>query len=85
MYYKYDRIEFENKKAYIIVDIVIYKDETYLYLISDDNENCIALVKEEKENNEVYFKSPNEDEFKVVMEELARKNHDEIKSLLDEK
>ncbi|HPE14712.1 MAG TPA: hypothetical protein PLT65_02620 [Bacilli bacterium] len=83
MYYKYDRIELENKKAYIIVDTVIYKDEQYLYLVSDDDQDNIALVKEEKTNNDVYFKSPNEEEFKIVMEELVKKNANKIKEILN--
>ena len=64
-----------NEKEFLVLKTLNYNNNNYIYAISTDGNNTIALVKEVIVDNEVMVESiENQNEFKQVMEEIIKSN-----------
>lgn len=67
---KFDVVEV-NGRNFIVLNIINYNNNTYLYLINeDDNNDDCTIVRLNKNNNTYIFEKVNEEELKIVMEKL---------------
>ena len=84
-YEKYDVLEFDNGKKYIVVDTVNFKNHLYLYLANEDESRDYIIVKEELVNGEkLYNQVFDKDEFLNIAKLIAEKNKDLIEELLND-
>lgn len=82
-YERFDIIEFEGGN-YIVLNIVTYKNSTYLYLINnDENKDDVSVVKVII-NNDVaeYVPIDNDEEFEYVIGRLLLDNKDIITDVM---
>ncbi len=76
-------IEFENGN-YMVLDIINSFDNTYLFLINENEyENDTAIVKVKHENNYNYLYIENDEEFNYVLNKLFLNFKDEIYEMWD--
>ena len=67
---KFDVVEV-NGRNFIVLNIINYNNNAYLYLINeDDNNDDCTIVRLNKNNNTYIFEKVNEEELKIVMEKL---------------
>lgn len=82
-YERFDVIEF-NGGSYIILNVVTYKNNTYLYLINnDENKDDVSVVKVII-NNDVaeYVPIDNDEEFEYVIGRLLLDSKDIITDVM---
>lgn len=84
-YEKYDILEFDNGKKYIVVDTVNFRNHLYLYLANESVSRDYVIVKEEIVNGEkIYNQVFDKEEFLNIAKLIAEKNKDLINELLNE-
>jgi hypothetical protein len=84
-YEKYDVLEFDNGKKYIVVDTVNFRNHLYLYLANEEVSRDYIIVKEDIVNGEkLYNQVFDKDEFLNIAKLIAEKNKDLINELLNE-
>lgn len=66
-------ITLDNGKNYEIVDKIKDNDQTYLFLINENDENDKCIRKQVIENDKEILYCLNEDEFKNVLEKFMKK------------
>lgn len=78
-----DVIKFKNGE-YLILDVIINKGNTYLYLINNDEfKNDVSITKVTKNSQNYEFSAINSDEeFDYVMSRIFLNYHDDILELL---
>ena len=71
---------------YIILNIITYKDNTYLYLINNDENKDDVLVVKVVENDGVveYVSIENDTEFEYVINKLMVNNKDILEEYVEE-
>ncbi len=82
-YERFDIIEFDGG-SYIILNVVTYKNSTYLYLINnDENKDDVSVVKVIV-NNDVaeYVPIDNDEEFEYVIGRLLLDNKEIITDVM---
>jgi len=79
---KFDVVEVNDNK-FVVINKVIYNNNTYLYLMNDDeNSDDTAIVKVIEKENEYEFVAIEDDkEFDIIIDKLIIENKDEIKEL----
>ncbi len=73
-----------NNGDYLVLDILKYKDNTYLYLINNNEyENDVSIVKVENENGIIkYSYIDDEEEFNYVINKLFLNHKIEISEFI---
>ena len=66
-------ITLDNGKNYEIIDKIKDNDQTYLFLINENDENDKCIRKQVIENDKEILYQLNEDEFKIVLEKFMKK------------
>ena len=66
-------ITLDNGKNYEIIDKIKDNDQTYLFLINENDENDKCIRKQVIENDKEILYQHNEDEFKIVLEKFMKK------------
>ena len=67
-------IEIDNKK-YLVVDVIIDKDNKYVYFVNEEDMSDLLIQREIKEDDKTYLVNlDNEDEFNKVMHLFEEKN-----------
>jgi len=81
---KFDVVEVNNNK-FIVINKIEYNDNTYLYLMNEDEEkDDVAIVKVIKnEDNYEFVTIEDEKDFEIVIDKLIIDNKEELKTLLD--
>ena len=81
-YERFDLIEFEAGE-YIILNIITYKNNTYLYLINNAEDKDDVSVVKVIENDGVteYVPIENDEEFEYVINRLLIDNEGNVKNL----
>jgi len=85
MDYKKNNIIKFNSGDYLILDVLKYKDNLYLYLINNDEyENDVALVKVNNNNGIIkYSYIDDEEEFNYVVNKLFLLHQVEIRDFVE--
>lgn len=85
MDYKKNNIIKFNNGEYLILDVLKYKDNLYLYLINNDEyENDVSIVKVNNNDGIVkYSHIYDEEEFNYVVNKLFLNNKEEIREFID--
>ena len=80
-----DVIKFKNGD-YLVLDVIKKEDNTYLYLINNDEyKNDISITKVVYENNSIkYLNIEKNEEFEYVMNKIFLDNKNDILELLNE-
>ena len=75
-----------NNGDYLVLDVIHYKENTYLYLINNKEfENDVSIVKVENNNGIIkYNYIEDEEEFDYVINKLFIENIGEISEYFDE-
>lgn len=79
-YNKYDVITLDNNSKYIVCDIININNTNYLYLVNDEDDKDIIVI---KENNEVLEPIKDANEFEKVMLKLAVSNKNMVDEILN--
>ena len=81
-----DVIKFKNGE-YLVLDIIKYKENTYLYLINNSEyENDTSIVKVIFENNQMKYKSvENEEIFEYIINKIFVNFKEDITTLINNK
>lgn len=79
-YNKYDVITLDNNSKYIVCDIININNTNYLYLVNDEDDKDIIVI---KENNEVLELIKDANEFEKVMLKLAVSNKNMVDEILN--
>ncbi len=84
-YERFDVVELDGGE-YIILNIITYKDNTYLYLINNDENKDDVLVVKVVENDGVveYVSIENDTEFEYVINKLMVNNKDILEEYVEE-
>lgn len=76
-----------NEKEYIIIYILNLNENTYLYLINNEEENDdVSIVKVIQDNDKVtviQIEDPNE--FELVLSKILLENQEELKEIIEDK
>ncbi len=73
---KQELITLDDGKEFLVVDIVEYEGERYLYLARDDEKLEVMLVKEKIEADELVVETVGDNDIKkIIMEKLLENNH----------
>lgn len=84
MYNKGDTLSFDNNLEYLVLEIIDYMNNSYLYLMNSIDKHDIALVKQIKENDKVLLQNiDNDTEFTNVLIAALAKNKETIINELD--
>ena len=85
MDYKKNNIIKFNNGEYLILDVLKYKDNLYLYLINNDEyENDVSIVKVNNNDGIVkYSHIYDEEEFNYVVNKLFLNHKEEIREFID--
>lgn len=83
IYEKHDIISF-NRGEYLVLDIINYNGETYLYLINNDNnKNDVSIVKAVNTNGFVdYVQIEKNKEFDIIVKKFLISMKDDVKKFV---
>ncbi len=84
-YEKFDVLEMDNNKKYVIAEIIEDKGETYLYLANEDGSKDYIIVKANKEDNTDFTVVEDKEEFDRIANLIQEKNKKLIDFLLSGK
>ena len=79
-YNKYDVITMDNNSKYIVCDVIYEDNVIYLYLVNDDDDKDIILIKEVDGILE-HIKDSNE--FERIMLKITVSNKNMINEIID--
>lgn len=82
---KFDIMEFEDSKRYIVIDIVDFNNNKYLYLANENDSTDYIIVKEVTINSETMYDQIYDEEFLSVAKIISDKNKDLLNGILNEK
>lgn len=84
-YEKYDTIEFENGKTYMIVETIDLNNELYLYLANENGSKDYMIVKQNKADDKDFSVVDDKEEYNKISEKIREKNKNIIDYLLNQK
>lgn len=79
-YNKYDVITMDNNSKYIICDVIYEDNVIYLYLVNDDDDKDIILV---KEVDGILEPIKDSNEFERIMLKITVSNKNMINEIID--
>lgn len=79
-YNKYDVITMDNNSKYIICDVIYENNAIYLYLVNDDDDKDIILI---KEVDGILEPIKDSNEFKRIMLKITVANKNMINEIID--
>ena len=79
-YNKYDVITMDNNSKYIICDVIYEDNVIYLYLVNDDDDNDIILI---KEVDGILEPIKDSNEFERIMLKITVSNKNMINEIID--
>ncbi len=83
-YQKYDTVELDGNKEYLVVDSFNYNGSKYVYLVNPNDAKDIMLTKESVVDGNSYLTEvTNQEEHKRVSLEIVKRNKDDLKIFLN--
>lgn len=79
-YNKYDVITMDNNSKYIICDVIYEDNVIYLYLVNDDDDKDIILI---KEVDGILEPIKDSNEFEKIMLKITVSNKNMINEIID--
>lgn len=79
-YNKYDVITLDNNSKYIICDVIYEDNVIYLYLVNDDDDKDIILI---KEVDGILEPIKDSNEFERIMLKITVSNKNMINEIID--
>lgn len=79
-YNKYDVITMDNNSKYIICDVIFEDNVIYLYLVNDDDDKDIILI---KEVDGILEPIKDSNEFERIMLKITVSNKNMINEIID--
>lgn len=79
-YNKYDVITMDNNSKYIVCDVIYEDNVIYLYLVNDDDDKDIILI---KEVDGILEPIKDSNEFERVMLKITVSNKNMINEIID--
>ncbi|CCZ57271.1 unknown [Clostridium sp. CAG:762] len=79
-YNKYDVITMDNNSKYIICDVIYEDNVIYLYLVNDDDDKDIILI---KEVDGILEPIKDSNEFERIMLKITVSNKNMINEIID--
>lgn len=79
-YNKYDVITMDNNNKYIICDVIYEDNVIYLYLVNDDDDKDIILI---KEVDGILEPIKDSNEFERIMLKITVSNKNMINEIID--
>ncbi|NMA50349.1 MAG: DUF1292 domain-containing protein [Mollicutes bacterium] len=82
-YQKYDTVELDGEKEYIVVDSFKYNDYKYVYLVNPNDSKEVLLTKEEVVDGQSYLTEvTDKKEYERVALEIVKRNKEDLKAFL---
>lgn len=79
-YNKYDVITMDNNSKYIVCDVIYEDNVIYLYLVNDDDDKDIILI---KEVDGILEPIKDSNEFEKIMLKITVSNKNMINEIID--
>lgn len=84
-YEKYDTVELDNNKTYVVAEIIHYNDNNYLYLANEDASKDYLIVKVNMEDDSDLIVVSSEEEYNKIADLIKEKNQKLLDFLLSGK
>lgn len=81
---KFDIMEFEDNKRYVVIDIVDFNNNKYLYLANENESSDYRIVKEVLINGETMYNQIYDEEFLNVAKIISDTNKDLVNEIINE-